>query len=195
MTANPAAIKSVTPPPAAVPPPDATPARKEAAHLAFEREYLAQQHKYEALRYRISLGLLVACPALALIPPRKLDWYTFGLGSAWLYCLNDVTDAHGRNMWRGFRRHEDVAKRLATKPEVDGVKVGGWKGEKIVKDMRKREEEADSVGSIIMEQIWDVWEQRDRADRDKKTGPEVNVREEMLKKIEDERDIRDSDRK
>lgn len=85
--------------------------------------------------------------------------------------------------------------RLAMKPEVDGVKVGGWKGDKIMKDFRQREEEAPSYGSLIMEQIWDVWEQRDRDQKDKKKGPEVNVREAMLKKIEEEKDVRDSDRK
>lgn len=90
-------------------------------------------------------------------------------------------------MWHGFRRREDIALKMALKPEIEGVKVGGWKGDKIIKDFRKREEEAESYESIIMEQIWDVWEQRDRDKKDKKAGPEVNVREEMLKKIEEDK--------
>lgn len=171
---------------------DATPPEPQ---NEFERELIRQQHRYEDLRYKFSAALLVACPALALLPPRKIDWYTFGLGSAWLYCLSEVSAAHGRDMWHGFKRREDVAMRLAMKPEVDGVKVGGWKGDKIMKDFRQREEEAPSYGSLIMEQIWDVWEQRDRDQKDKKKGPEVNVREAMLKKIEEEKDVRDSDRK
>lgn len=157
----------------------------------FEREYLQQQQRYDGLRYKVSVTLLVACPVLALLPPRKIDWYTFGLGSAWLYCLTDVSSDHGRDMWRGFRRKEDIALKMALKPEVEGMKVGGWRGDKIIKDYRKREEEAESYGSIIMEQIWDVWEQRDRGKRDKKAGPEVNLREEMLKKIEENKRVRD----
>lgn len=152
----------------------------------FERELLQQQQRYYDLRYKISAALLVACPALALLPPRKIDFYTFGLGSAWFYCLTEVSSAHGRDMWRGFRRKEDITPKMAQKAEVKGAKVGGWKGE-IIKDYKKREEEADSYGSIIMEQIWDVWEQRDRNKKDKKTGPEANVREEILKKIEEDK--------
>lgn len=85
-------------------------------------------------------------------------------------------------MLHGFRRKEDVALKMTQKPEVEGVKVGGWRGDRI-KDYRKREQEAESYGSIIMEQIWDVWEQRDR---NKKDSPEVNVREEILKKIKND---------
>lgn len=155
-----------------------------------EHEFLRQQQRYDGLRYKVSAALLVACPVLALLPPRKIDWYTFGLGSAWLYCLTDVSSAHGRDMLHGFRRKEDIALRMAQKPEVEGVKVGGWRGDRI-KDFRKREEEAESYGSIIMEQIWDVWEQRDRNKKDKKAGPEVNVREEMLKKIEEDKHAKD----
>lgn len=164
------------------------------AQLLFEREYMRQQHRYEDLRYKLSATLLVACPALALLPPRKLDWYTFGLGSAWLYCLSEVSNAHGRNMLYGFQRNEDIAKKPQQKPGVEGVKIGGWRGEKIVKDMRERDEEAPSIGSLIMEQIWDVWEQRDSDKVDKKKGPEVDVREEMLKRIR-EKNARDPDEK
>lgn len=168
-----------------------SPATSPEPESQFEREHLQQQQRYDDLRYKVSAALIVACPVLALLPPRKLDWYTFGLGSAWLYCLADVSSAHGRDTWRGFRRREDIALKMALKPEVEGVKVGGWKGDKIIKDFRKREEEAESYGSLIMEQIWDVWEQRDRDKKDKKAGPEINVREEMLKKIEEDKRERD----
>lgn len=98
-------------------------------------------------------------------------------------------------MFHGFQRKEDVALKQAQKPEVDGVRIGGWKGEKIIKEYRHREEEAPSYGSLIMEQIWDVWEQRDRDKKDKENETGVNVREEMQKKIEEERDAREQDRK
>lgn len=150
-----------------------------------EREYLRQQQRYDGLRYKVSAALLVACPVLALLPPRKIDWYTFGLGSAWLYCLTDVSSAHGRDMLLGFRRKDDIALKMAQKPEAEGVKVGGWRGDRI-KDYRKREQEAESYGSIIMEQIWDVWEQKDRNKKGEKADPGVNVREEILKKIEED---------
>lgn len=48
--------------------------------------------------------------------------------------------------------------------EVNGelVGVGGWKGEKIVRDVRPKEEQGLSISELIMQQVWDVWEQKDR---------------------------------
>lgn len=40
----------------------------------------ADREGYDKLAHRLSIWLLVACPAIAMLPPRKLDLYTFGLG-------------------------------------------------------------------------------------------------------------------
>ncbi|RPA91897.1 hypothetical protein L873DRAFT_1848071 [Choiromyces venosus 120613-1] len=136
---------------------------------------LDNQARYKSLRYKASLGVLVIAPALILLPPRKMDLFTFGLGASWLYCLGEFADQHGRDPWRGFKRYKQLereklesaaAGRTSHKGkvvEVNGelVKVGGWKGEKIVRDVRPREEEGKSISEIIMEQVWDVWEQKD----------------------------------
>jgi len=55
------------------------------------------------------------------------------------------------------------------------VKVSEWKGEKIVRDVRPKEEEQEeegkSISGIILQQVWDVWEQKDRdKDRDREVG-------------------------
>ncbi|KAI4222041.1 MAG: hypothetical protein LQ349_007705 [Xanthoria aureola] len=39
----------------------------------------------------IFLTLLVACPLLAVLPPRKLDLYTFMLGAAWVVSAEELT--------------------------------------------------------------------------------------------------------
>ncbi|OMP87988.1 hypothetical protein BK809_0008082 [Diplodia seriata] len=39
-----------------------------------------EREGYAKLTHRLSIWLLVACPAIALLPPRKLDLYTAGLG-------------------------------------------------------------------------------------------------------------------
>ncbi|KAL8899168.1 MAG: hypothetical protein Q9192_001706 [Flavoplaca navasiana] len=39
----------------------------------------------------IFLTLLVACPILAVLPPRKLDLYTFMLGAAWVVSAEELT--------------------------------------------------------------------------------------------------------
>ncbi|PUU83535.1 hypothetical protein B9Z19DRAFT_1098598 [Tuber borchii] len=142
---------------------------------------LDNQARYAMLRYRTSLGILVAAPALILLPPRKMDIFTFGLGASWVYCLGEVADQHGRDPWRGFKRYEQLNKGKAegrvagTNGEL--VKAGEWKGEKIVRDVRPKEEEQEeegkSISGIIMQQVWDVWEQKDRdRDRDRKKGKE-----------------------
>ncbi|GME28806.1 hypothetical protein GTA08_BOTSDO07977 [Neofusicoccum parvum] len=39
----------------------------------------ADREGYSKLTHRLSIFLLIACPTIAMIPPRKLDLYTFGL--------------------------------------------------------------------------------------------------------------------
>ncbi|KAF8421000.1 hypothetical protein EV426DRAFT_224445 [Tirmania nivea] len=52
---------------------------------------LARRHaQYARIRYNASLGLLLACPLVLALPPRKLNVYSFGLGLVWLYSLDEV---------------------------------------------------------------------------------------------------------
>ncbi|RPB29945.1 hypothetical protein L211DRAFT_53178 [Terfezia boudieri ATCC MYA-4762] len=70
------------PPPtnASTPPPTAT-----------DPTDLAHRHaQYARIRYNASLGLLLACPLVLALPPRKLNAYSFGLGLVWLYSLDEV---------------------------------------------------------------------------------------------------------
>ncbi|KAI9883272.1 MAG: 40S ribosomal protein S4 [Watsoniomyces obsoletus] len=43
------------------------------------------------LQRKASIALLFACPVIMALPPRKLDFYTFGLGAMWLWSANRVT--------------------------------------------------------------------------------------------------------
>ena len=147
------------------------------------QDLLDSQARYKALRYRTSLGILVVAPALILLPPRKMDIFTFGLGASWVYCLGEVADQHGRDPWRGFKRYEQLEKeKLESRgtgrvAEVNGRLVnasGRWKGEKVVRDVQPKEEEEEgkSISAIIMQQVWDVWEQKDRNQEAGKKGKE-----------------------
>ncbi|KAF2462122.1 hypothetical protein BDY21DRAFT_330508 [Lineolata rhizophorae] len=44
--------------------------------------------KLATARNNIALGCLFLCPAIALLPPRKLDFYTFSLGAIWVVSAN-----------------------------------------------------------------------------------------------------------
>ncbi|KAA6410629.1 MAG: hypothetical protein FRX48_06051 [Lasallia pustulata] len=50
-------------------------------------------------QHTLSLSLLIACPLLLLLPPRKLDLYTFSLSTAWLVSANHVV---GERSGRGI---------------------------------------------------------------------------------------------
>lgn len=59
----------------------------------------SEQDQYARLKHNISLGLLVTCPILIALPPRKLDFYTFGLSTFWLLSLNQITtERSGRSI-------------------------------------------------------------------------------------------------
>ncbi|MCJ1403299.1 hypothetical protein MMC11_006522 [Xylographa trunciseda] len=46
---------------------------------------------FTSATHALSLTLLVAAPLLVVLPPRKLDLYTFSLSSAWLVSANHLT--------------------------------------------------------------------------------------------------------
>jgi hypothetical protein len=45
-----------------------------------QRLALEQQERYQRITRNLAIGGLVLCPVIALLPPRKLDLYTFSLG-------------------------------------------------------------------------------------------------------------------
>ncbi|TKA70520.1 hypothetical protein B0A49_07499 [Cryomyces minteri] len=63
----------------------------------------AETEQFRSLTHNLSLGLLFLCPAIALLPPRKVDFYTFGLGTAWLVSANHLTrERSGRSILQHF---------------------------------------------------------------------------------------------
>ncbi|KAK3172767.1 hypothetical protein OEA41_006091 [Lepraria neglecta] len=49
----------------------------------------------------IFLTLLLACPLLVLLPPRKLDLYTFSLSGAWVYSAEELAFGQARRQRTG----------------------------------------------------------------------------------------------
>ncbi|KAK5167524.1 uncharacterized protein LTR77_007223 [Saxophila tyrrhenica] len=57
--------------------------------------------RYAKALHNTALVALVACPILALLPPRKLDAYTFGLGGTTIFSANWlVRERTGRSIWQ-----------------------------------------------------------------------------------------------
>ncbi|KAF2502233.1 hypothetical protein BU16DRAFT_611922 [Lophium mytilinum] len=61
----------------------------------------ARAAQFATLTRTLSYTLLLACPAIAALPPRKLDLYTFGLGAVWVASASHITHQRtGQGIWR-----------------------------------------------------------------------------------------------
>jgi hypothetical protein len=60
-----------------------------------------ETQKYIKVLHNTAIVAAVVCPVLALLPPRKFDIYTFGLGGATLFSANYLTrEQTGRSAWQ-----------------------------------------------------------------------------------------------
>ncbi|MCJ1371972.1 hypothetical protein MMC20_003193 [Loxospora ochrophaea] len=161
------------------------------------------QSAYDSAKHALSLTLLVACPILILLPPRKLDLYTFSLSGAWVASANQLalerqrargageSEARGllgyvdgrRGFWsdlpgekaretrEGLRRQKEKAELEEGKDRDEprglmgvgkklwmGDEKEGWR-ERRMQEEREALEEGKGYGSLIMDQIWEVWNQ------------------------------------
>ncbi|KAK4903465.1 hypothetical protein LTR27_000396 [Elasticomyces elasticus] len=62
---------------------------------------LSETDRYARTIHNVALCALVACPAVALLPPRKFDFFTFGLIATTAYSANYLTrERTGRSIWQ-----------------------------------------------------------------------------------------------
>jgi hypothetical protein len=141
--------------------------------------------QYQSLTRNVSIGLLVACPTLALLPPRRLNFYTFALIGLWAGSANHlIKDRTGRSILdrlgnvggdglptekaREIQRKLREQKLVANKEKsmLEKVWMGDegedWK-EKRLKKEREALKNGEGYGSLIMDQISEVW-RRDKND-------------------------------
>lgn len=106
----------------------------------------------------------------------------------WLYTLNEVSKHHG-----GKTIVERVfAPSSATQEKERSLEQEikkGWLGESVFAQYREREEEGKGIGEMIMESVWDVWQQRDKRSltREQEEEEEMPLRE-RVKKVQEERE-------
>ncbi|KAF2817730.1 uncharacterized protein BDZ99DRAFT_368329, partial [Mytilinidion resinicola] len=120
----------------------------------FEAQRAAQ---FAALTHTLSWTLLFACPAIAALPPRKLDIYTFGLGAVWLTSASHITHQRtGQGIWKNVaskvgapgelptERAREVKARLRAQEEVRREGVRGL-GEM---------DRGEGKGKGVLERVW-----------------------------------------
>jgi hypothetical protein len=122
-----------------------------------QNDMINLQDDYLKLRRNVALGMLVVAPALIALPPRKLDLFTFGLGFTWVVCLNEVLKPRGTDLAHVLVGRE---KKPAGTEEV-GINKD-WKGHDVYKQFREKEEEGKGIREMIMESVWEVWQQKDK---------------------------------
>jgi hypothetical protein len=140
-----------------------------------------EQEQYRILTRNLSIGLLVICPVIALIPPRRLNFYTFGLIGMTVVSANHlIKDRTGRSIIqrlgsvkgdglptekaRLFQKQMQEKKEQAGKGPERGVLEKVWMGgegenwkEKRLKEEQEALDRGEGYGSLIMDQISEVW--------------------------------------
>lgn len=152
-----------------------------------QRLALENQQRNARIIRNVAIGGIVLCPVIMLMPPRKLDMYTFSLGlgfylSADHLCesyygrglvtqlspfraVTDLPTERAREVQAKLKELRDEERRKLGKTEEDkSVLKKIWMGdetegwkERRLEEERKALEEGKSYTDMIFEQIWDVW--------------------------------------
>ncbi|KAK3080760.1 hypothetical protein LTS18_013433 [Coniosporium uncinatum] len=145
----------------------------------------SETEQYRTLIRNASWALLIACPLVMALPPRKLNIPTLGLGITWLASADHITyEKTHKSIWqhispfsaanqmptekareyqramREKREAEEAAETIEKERTlVQKVWMGGekedWRRRRAEEDRRKIAE-GQGFGSMIMEQIWEV---------------------------------------
>lgn len=166
-----------------------------------QRLALEQQARYQRIVRNLAIGGVVLCPIIAILPPRKLDLYTFTLGVGFylsadhLCTLNtgrglvqqftpmravDLPTERAKEMQKIIREEREKGRRLEGREEEKSVlgklwmgdEKEGWK-ERRLEEERKAIEEGKGYMDMIFEQVWEVW----NWDKKKGSGEEGGKKE------------------
>jgi len=151
---------------------------------AFPLPSLAEQRaqQYVTAKRNLAIGLFIACPVIVLLPPRKLDLYTLALGGVWIASANHITGYRtGRTIFqRALEPPKDVIPTERYRQMQKQLREAGvqgmdkqqernalekiWMGDqgddwKIKRAEKEREalKSGEGYGSLIMDQIKEVW--------------------------------------
>ncbi|KAF1948518.1 hypothetical protein CC80DRAFT_498168 [Byssothecium circinans] len=88
----------------ATPMPTPTSQAPQAPLTPDQRLALEQKARYDRITRNLAIGGLIACPVIALLPPRKLDLYTFSLSIGFYLSADHLAESYtGRPLYQQFR--------------------------------------------------------------------------------------------
>lgn len=140
--------------------------------------------RWRKIIYNTCFGLCFACPVIALLPPRKFDLYTFGLGVTWVTCAGYVSEqktgqgilwhlgnampsARNREKLEQLRKEEAAAKQrreelfavnAKKEDQPRGLLKSVWMGgesDDWIEERKRKEMEALEEGKGYGTLIWD----------------------------------------
>ena|SRR5437762_2573604 len=140
----------------------------------------------------IGIGLIIVCPVLILLPPRKLDGYTLSLVLGTLGGIHLIRQegaaerAQREALLSGFpteraahvhQMFKEKQQREGRNPEERGLlkrlwmgqETEGWK-ERRLQEEREALKDGRGYSGLIKEQIWEVWNQQKSESNDRKKG-------------------------
>ena len=138
----------------------------------------------------IGIGLTIICPVLILLPPRKLDGYTLSLALGTLGGIHLIRQggaaerAQRDALLSGFptERAAQVHQIFKEKREQEGKipketgllkrlwmgqETEGWK-ERRLQEEREALKDGRGYSGLIMDQVWEVWNQKKSESNDRK---------------------------
>jgi hypothetical protein len=164
---------------------------------------------FQSFLHKASLTSLFIAPVLIAIPPRKLDLYTFSLGTAFVLSASYQTRqrrgegllatyspfgkpkrADGLEADQRFQQQlpdrlleEQRAQQLGGSMLQEKVKESwakeeaeDWKAKRLREEQEKLDQ-GEGYGSMIMDQIWEVWNQGEKKAEEIKEKDEEVIQE------------------
>lgn len=121
--------------------------------------------RYVKALHNTALVALIACPVLILIPPRKLDFYTFGLGGATLYSANFlIREQTGRGIWQHIvvPRQQHAPMSYSTVPPTEQANLQR-EIQRAERELQRVRQESGSVTEQVQSQR-DAWKAQREAE-------------------------------
>jgi hypothetical protein len=148
-----------------------------------QRLAMEQQERYERITRNLAIGGLVLCPAIMLLPPRKLDLYTFSLGIG-LYLSADhlLTLRTGRGLVQNLSPLRAVE--LPTERARENQRILAEEREKSRRALERNDPGVASAEKGILGRLWmgdekEGWKER-RLEEEKKALEEGKSYTDMI---------------
>lgn len=117
-----------------------------------------QQAKFARMTRNLAIGGLVFCPLVALLPPRKLDFYTYSLAVGFYLSVDHLSEIHtGRGLLLHLGTGLGFGSKSSTEQPQELQKVLKEEREKSRKMLERPESEPEPESMGVMGALRKIW--------------------------------------